>query len=88
MAGSGSGAGSRGEPFGVAGATATTTTARTALSTAAPPAETDESEGSRERLARDVMKLRESIDAIRRTLDRALSGASEEAGVIDIRDRS
>lgn len=47
----------------------------------APPE--DRSEPARIRLAADVVSLRESIDSIRRMLDRLLSA---EGGVIDIRE--
>lgn len=47
-----------------------------------PPAEPDR---ARHRLAADVVSLRESIDSIRRMLDRLLSA---ESGIIDIRDPS
>lgn len=50
--------------------------------TAVAPPE-DRSEPARNRLAADVVSLRESIDSIRRMLDRLLSA---EGGVIDIRE--
>jgi diguanylate cyclase (GGDEF)-like protein len=51
-----------------------------------PSGQVLESDPARRGLASDVLHLRESIDSIRRMLDRLL--ATTDAGVIDIRDQS
>ena len=63
---------------GTAGATGATTTATAATAASAAP-----SADARNRLAADVVNLRESIESIRRMLDRLMSA---ESGIIDIRE--
>jgi diguanylate cyclase (GGDEF)-like protein len=64
---------------------ATETTSPPAPVFAGAPSASPEAVSPRERLAADVINLRESIDSIRRMLDRLLAA---ESGIIDIRDPS
>jgi hypothetical protein len=53
-------------------------------STEAQPTESDEDDSTRNRLLHDVVTLRESIDSIRRLLDRLLY---PDSGIIDVREK-